>query len=65
MQGTALQWGKNKSWDLQVTFSFDAFPKLVQCPVSLWITEVAALGAAVGEKESPFGAELGAVGMDV
>lgn len=41
------------------------FPKLVQCPVSFWITEVAVLGAAVGEKEAPLGAELGAVGIDV
>lgn len=65
MQGTALQWGTNKLRNLQVTFPFDVFPKLVQCPVSLWITEVAAPGAALGEKEAPFGAELGAVGTDV
>lgn len=65
VQGAARQWGKNKIWDLQVTFAFDVFLKLVQCPVSFWITEVAVLGAAVEEKEAPWGAELGAVSMDV
>lgn len=30
--------------------------------MSLWITEVAVLGAVVGQKEAPSGAELGAVG---